>query len=229
MTELAVSGLAGATNFPECRRAQDAKRDVQVALSPSARRQPLCPGPPRSGATASARRPPIARAPALPWLLREWLDGVSDALADGLRGYGTYGPFATAAARPRSTPIEGRPASLRSPCRSDLKPAALSFRISSLIYRDTYAALTVSPNNEANAWARPAGPADMRRRSWRASLLSPFGISFNPSPFNYYVYLPWPVPPSVAWIERSETLQVPPSNLRILELRYCPRNYRALG
>jgi len=34
---------------PECRRAQDAKRDVQVALSPSARRQPLCPGAPPSG------------------------------------------------------------------------------------------------------------------------------------------------------------------------------------
>ncbi|MEA3273947.1 MAG: ankyrin repeat domain-containing protein, partial [Pseudomonadota bacterium] len=40
----------------ECRRAQDAKRDVPVPLSPSARRQPLCPGSPRSGATASALR-----------------------------------------------------------------------------------------------------------------------------------------------------------------------------
>jgi len=33
----------------ECRRAQDAKRDIPVALSPCARRQPLCPGSPRSG------------------------------------------------------------------------------------------------------------------------------------------------------------------------------------
>ena len=35
--------------YSECRRAQDAKRDIPVALSPCARRQPLCPGSPRSG------------------------------------------------------------------------------------------------------------------------------------------------------------------------------------
>jgi hypothetical protein len=49
----------------ESRRAQDAKRDVPVALSPCARRRPLRPGTPRSGATASARRAPDGRDAAL--------------------------------------------------------------------------------------------------------------------------------------------------------------------
>ena len=49
----------------ECRRAQDAKRDVQVALSPSARRQLLGPGTPRSGVTASPRHAPYGALPRL--------------------------------------------------------------------------------------------------------------------------------------------------------------------
>ena len=56
---------AHAAGFPECRRAQDAKRDVQVTLSPSARRQPLCSGAPRSGVTASARHAPCGALPRL--------------------------------------------------------------------------------------------------------------------------------------------------------------------
>ena len=49
----------------ECRRAQDAKRDFPVALSPSARRRPLRPGSPRSAVTASPRRAPCGALPRL--------------------------------------------------------------------------------------------------------------------------------------------------------------------
>ena len=49
----------------ESRRAQDAKRDFPVALSPSARRRPLRPGSPRSGVTASPRRAPCGALPRL--------------------------------------------------------------------------------------------------------------------------------------------------------------------
>ena len=45
----------------ECRRAQDAKRDVPVPLSPCARRQPLCPGSPRSGPRLRHDGPPRGR------------------------------------------------------------------------------------------------------------------------------------------------------------------------
>jgi len=58
----------------ECRRAQDAKRDVQVALSPSARRPALGPGTAPLRASASTRRAPRQDPDAT------WLDGVSDAL-----------------------------------------------------------------------------------------------------------------------------------------------------
>jgi hypothetical protein len=50
----------GGAHPSESRRAQDAKRDFPVALSPSARRRPLRPGSPRSGVTASPRRRPAA-------------------------------------------------------------------------------------------------------------------------------------------------------------------------
>ncbi len=55
----------GASFASESRRAQDAKRDFPVALSPSARRRPLRPGSPRSGVTASPRRAPDRALPRL--------------------------------------------------------------------------------------------------------------------------------------------------------------------
>jgi len=63
----------------ECRRARDAKRDIPVPLSPCARATTCtCRGRPAPGPRLRHFAPP-------PDPYDEWLDGVSDALASGLR------------------------------------------------------------------------------------------------------------------------------------------------
>jgi hypothetical protein len=75
---------------------------LPLALTPSRSRQPV-----------NALVRPLREHGFAPMRLRhdpygEWLDGVSDALAYRLRGFGTRGPFATAAARPRlRLPVPG--------------------------------------------------------------------------------------------------------------------------
>jgi len=67
------------TNHSECRRARDAKRDIPVPLSPCARATTCtCRGRPAPGPRLRHFAPP-------PDPYDEWLDGVSDALASGLR------------------------------------------------------------------------------------------------------------------------------------------------
>jgi len=68
------------TRLPsECRRARDAKRDIPVPLSPCARATTCtCRGRPAPGPRLRHFAPP-------PDPYDEWLDGVSDALASGLR------------------------------------------------------------------------------------------------------------------------------------------------
>jgi len=72
--------LAGALGIlSECRRARDAKRDIPVPLSPCARATTCtCRGRPAPGPRLRHFAPP-------PDPYDEWLDGVSDALASGLR------------------------------------------------------------------------------------------------------------------------------------------------
>jgi len=66
-------------NNSECRRARDAKRDIPVPLSPCARATTCtCRGRPAPGPRLRHFAPP-------PDPYDEWLDGVSDALASGLR------------------------------------------------------------------------------------------------------------------------------------------------
>jgi len=66
-------------NLSECRRARDAKRDIPVPLSPCARATTCtCRGRPAPGPRLRHFAPP-------PDPYDEWLDGVSDALASGLR------------------------------------------------------------------------------------------------------------------------------------------------
>jgi len=65
--------------WSECRRARDAKRDIPVPLSPCARATTCtCRGRPAPGPRLRHFAPP-------PDPYDEWLDGVSDALASGLR------------------------------------------------------------------------------------------------------------------------------------------------
>jgi len=66
-------------SLSECRRARDAKRDIPVPLSPCARATTCtCRGRPAPGPRLRHFAPP-------PDPYDEWLDGVSDALASGLR------------------------------------------------------------------------------------------------------------------------------------------------
>jgi len=68
-----------AAKTSECRRARDAKRDIPVPLSPCARATTCtCRGRPAPGPRLRHFAPP-------PDPYDEWLDGVSDALASGLR------------------------------------------------------------------------------------------------------------------------------------------------
>jgi len=67
------------SKWSECRRARDAKRDIPVPLSPCARATTCtCRGRPAPGPRLRHFAPP-------PDPYDEWLDGVSDALASGLR------------------------------------------------------------------------------------------------------------------------------------------------
>jgi len=73
------SGPSTTGSTSECRRARDAKRDIPVPLSPCARATTCtCRGRPAPGPRLRHFAPP-------PDPYDEWLDGVSDALASGLR------------------------------------------------------------------------------------------------------------------------------------------------
>ena len=91
-----------------CRRAQDAKRDFPVALSPCARRQPfVAPARPASPPDCTARSP----------RLRQWLDGATRcALRTRLRDSGVKSPPSlrryaratpTGGSSPRASPFRG--------------------------------------------------------------------------------------------------------------------------